>query len=670
MSFYGIFIMDNILSLPSDSDIKKVLKRDGKELPGFAPVMAKMLTICNDPNAAIEDVAKLVETDPGITAKVLGIVNSAFFNLRSRVSAISEAVLFLGIDEVKKICLGVTFFEKMVKSSPKKQFDRTFFWRHCLCVASLSQAIAAQIGYPHPGDAYTAGLLHDFGKIILDWSGRVNYSDFLKETFCDSGSLVEIERDVIGIGHDDLGVYYGHNWGFPEKLCLAIQYHHRSFSHLDLCKEDMQFICIVCLADFLAWTQGMGTVDAFPHLVLQPEVEKNIPLDSIDFEAVIQKMDDEIENTSAFYNFEFPSSDQYRASLLKANLKLSAINSSYFSPKENQGHEKKHAMTASITAPHCSLEPQKILSATLKAICKDFGFDRVYILRVVSPLRRLQVVESLDQERFSDQLASHYISMDGPDNGFLQCLRNKEPVVISGTLPGEKEVLERFSVSQMLVVPFCSHDKVAGLLGMDHAVSGKKIEAGLFSSIAIVANELGLALEKASIYKKAKSASLHDGMTGLLNRTAIDDLLKKSFIKAVNENIPLSIAMIDVDHFKKFNDMFGHQAGDNVLRLIAKTLRRMSRPTDHVGRYGGEEFIVVLNNTDPVKAVVYGERIRKEIEHLGHLLSDRFPGLGLTVSIGISRFEKDIKNQEALVSKADEALYRAKETGRNRVVSA
>ncbi|EIM62782.1 HDOD domain-containing protein [Desulfobacter postgatei] len=661
--------MDNILSLPSDSDIKKVLKRNDKELPGFAQVMAKMLTLCNDPDATIGDVAKLVETDPSITAKVLGIVNSAFFNLRSRISAISEAVLFLGLDEVKKICLGATFFEKMVKSGPQKQVDRTFFWRHCLCVASLSQALAAEIGYPTPEDAYTAGLLHDFGKIALDRFGRVNYAVFCKNAFNCTGPSVEAERDVMGIGHDDLGAYYGHRWGFPQKLSLAIQYHHRRFNHLDLCKEDMQFICIVCLADFLAWTQGMGSVDAIAPLSLQPEVEQNIQLDRINFEAVIQKMDEEIENTAKFYEFKFPSSDQYRANLLKANLKLSSINSAYFSPKQKEIHQKKHSMTASITAPHCSLEPEKILSATLKAICQDFGFDRVYILRAISPLRRLQVVKCLQQDGFSNHLASHYISTDKVDNGFLQCLRNKEPVVINGTLPGEKEVLERFSVFQMLVVPFCSHDKVIGLLGMDYAVSGKKIEPGLFSSIALVANELGLALENASAYKKAKSASLHDGLTGLLNRMAVDDLLKESFIKAVSEDTPLSVAMIDVDFFKKFNDMFGHQAGDSVLKLIAKALKKMSRPTDYVGRYGGEEFIVVLNNTDPPKAGVYAERIRKEIERLGHLLSDRFPGLGLTVSIGISSFEHDTKNKQALVSKADEALYKAKKAGRNRVVS-
>ncbi|WP_321495457.1 diguanylate cyclase [uncultured Desulfobacter sp.] len=660
--------MENILNLPSDSDIKKVLKKDDKELPGVVQVMGKMLSLCNDPNTSIGEVAKLVETDPGIAVKVLGIVNSSFFGLRSRVSAISEAVLFLGLDEIKKICLGVTFFEKMVKSGQRDHFDRTFFWRHCLGVASLCHAIAVEIGHPYPDEAYTAGLLHDFGKIILDRSGRVNYTDFFNNAYNCTTPLVEAERDVMGIGHDDLGAYYGHRLGFPDKLCLAIQYHHRRFGDLDICQEDMQLICIVCLADFLAWTQGLGPVDAISPPTLQAEVEKNIRLDRIDFEAVIQKMDEEIKNTARFYDFEFPSSEQYRANLLKANLKLSSINADNFSHREEEV-DKNQSVTASITAPHRSLEPKKILSATLEAICQDFGFDRVYILRVVSPLRRLQVVECLQQDGFSDHLASQYISMGEADNGFLQCMRNKGPVVVNGLLPGEKEVLERFSVSQMLVVPFCSQDKVIGLLGMDYIVSGKKIEPGLFSSIAIVANELGLAMENASAYKKAKSASLHDGLTGLLNRKTIDELLNKAFVKAADDSIPLSVAMIDVDHFKKFNDMFGHQAGDIVLKLIAKILKKMSRPTDHVGRYGGEEFIVVLNNTAPDKAVVYSERVRKEIEHLGRLLSKRFPGLGLTVSVGVSSFVEDLKNQEALVLKADKALYKAKESGRNRVVS-
>jgi len=99
----------------------------------------------------------------------------------------------------------------------------------------------------------------------------------------------------------------------------------------------------------------------------------------------------------------------------------------------------------------------------------------------------------------------------------------------------------------------------------------------------------------------------------------------------------------------------------------AGTLKKVSRPFDHMGRFGGEEFIVILNDSGLSKALAYGERVRSEIEHLGNLLSDRFPGLKLTVSIGLSKYGPDIEDQETLILKADQALYRAKNAGRNRV---
>ena len=134
--------MTDKLKLPHESDIKRVLKFDVKEIPSFPPVMAKLLEISNDETASMEDLSKIVKTDPGISAKVLGIVNSALYGLRRKVTAVSEAVVYLGFDQVKRLALGVTVFEKMFKSGKQKQFDRIFFWRHCLCVAALSMAIA------------------------------------------------------------------------------------------------------------------------------------------------------------------------------------------------------------------------------------------------------------------------------------------------------------------------------------------------------------------------------------------------------------------------------------------------------------------------------------------------------------------------------------------------
>jgi diguanylate cyclase (GGDEF)-like protein len=242
-------------------------------------------------------------------------------------------------------------------------------------------------------------------------------------------------------------------------------------------------------------------------------------------------------------------------------------------------------------------------------------------------------------------------------------------MIIKGTTSGEKSILKKFKIKEMLIVSFCSHNKGIGILGMDNIDSKKPILPDVFSSIAIVANELGMAMENALKHKEVKAASLKDGLTRLLNRVAIDELLTKSFRKAVEGKNNLSLVMIDVDFFKKFNDNFGHQAGDNILKLIATTLKKLTRPLDHVGRYGGEEFIVILNNTDLSKALVYAERIRKEIELLGKLIANRFPGLSLTVSAGVSEYQKSIKNKDNLIANADKALYRAKETGRNKVES-
>ncbi len=662
-------MMNDNLILPLESDIKQVLTLGAKEIPSFPPVVAKLLEICSDEDASMEELSKLVETDPGISAKMLSIVNSASYGLRRKIMAVSEAVIHLGFDEVKKLSLGVAVFEKIFKSGKQKQFNRIFFWRHCLCVGILSMAIAEEIGYPKPGEAYSSGLLHDFGKIFFDLHGRVNYDDFITNVTKYPGPMIMEERELMGMGHDDLGAYYSSLWNFPASLVLTIKYHHQRYGHLDLCREEALLISVVSLANYLSWTQGMGSVDMIRLPILQPEIEKNIDLSKIDFIKVISRMDREMENTSKFYNFIFPSPSQFRENMLRANLELGSINTSYYYTEDQAKIVDVLKIKESITTPHRSLDPRLIITTTLKAIYKDFKFSRLYVMKVVKSLRSLKVVEVLDGTDIKMDLKPIEIPLNKMAGGFVNCLRDRAPVMIAGKTSGEKETLAKFKLKEMLIVPFCSQNRVIGILGMDNISSGNPIYPDVFSSIAIVANELGMALENAGAYEEAKAVSLKDGLTGLLNRVAIDELLAKSFRKAVDGKNDLSLVMIDVDYFKKFNDKFGHQAGDNILKLISGTLKKLSRPFDHVGRYGGEEFIVILNETDLSKALVYAERIRKEIEGLGRLLVNRFPGLSLTVSAGVSEYQASVKNRDNLIAKADKALYRAKETGRNKVVS-
>jgi diguanylate cyclase (GGDEF)-like protein len=174
-----------------------------------------------------------------------------------------------------------------------------------------------------------------------------------------------------------------------------------------------------------------------------------------------------------------------------------------------------------------------------------------------------------------------------------------------------------------------------------------------------------------------------DELTGIYNRRAILHLLDEEFQKSKQFRFPLSVAMVDLDHFKKINDIYGHLAGDTVLKEIAKVLRDGLRRIDLLGRYGGEEFLCVLPSTADDDSLVTAERVREKVENLlfevtgPDVLTPIFPQdiptgetVKITVSIGVASLDESIRDAEHLVSAADTALYDAKEEGRNRTCSA
>ncbi|SFN19451.1 diguanylate cyclase (GGDEF) domain-containing protein [Pseudomonas sp. ok602] len=160
-----------------------------------------------------------------------------------------------------------------------------------------------------------------------------------------------------------------------------------------------------------------------------------------------------------------------------------------------------------------------------------------------------------------------------------------------------------------------------------------------------------------------------DALTGVANRRTLDQVLKREWSRAMRSGKPLSVLMIDADHFKAFNDRHGHQGGDDALRVLAKVIgENIRRPADLVARYGGEEFAVVLAETDAAGALRTAEKIRAAVEHMSSFEGDESP---MTVSIGLSTSTAEPgQDLENLMHTADKALYEAKRRGRNCVVSA
>jgi len=168
--------------------------------------------------------------------------------------------------------------------------------------------------------------------------------------------------------------------------------------------------------------------------------------------------------------------------------------------------------------------------------------------------------------------------------------------------------------------------------------------------------------------QKIKSESERDFLTSVLNRKALDKRLEQLTSLSVQKKEPVCVLMIDIDHFKKFNDTYGHQMGDQVLKIVAKALTECVKGSDIVARYGGEEFSVILPNTPIGGAVAVGESIRKNIASKELKRRDTGENYGqITVSIGAAMFRPKSDTIETFVGRADEALYKSKQTGRNRV---
>lgn len=161
--------------------------------------------------------------------------------------------------------------------------------------------------------------------------------------------------------------------------------------------------------------------------------------------------------------------------------------------------------------------------------------------------------------------------------------------------------------------------------------------------------------------KHLEALATTDGLTGIRNHRAFQESLAQEISRANRYDAPLSLVMIDVDHFKSYNDTFGHPAGDLVLAAIGSLLKNYARVTDVAARYGGEEFALLLPQTDTTGATVIAERIRAAIE------SGNWDGRPITVSIGIAAFSRELPDPSDFVARADRALYRAKTLGRNRV---
>lgn len=219
------------------------------------------------------------------------------------------------------------------------------------------------------------------------------------------------------------------------------------------------------------------------------------------------------------------------------------------------------------------------------------------------------------------------------------------------------------------IFPLISEKKLFGCIvtkSMEGKLNDKEVDY-----IVQLTNQVATTINRANVYAEILKHATLDALTGFYNKRQLNERIKQELSNSQRQKTPLSVIMTDIDFFKSVNDTYGHAIGDAVLKSVSDVIRLQLREYDIAGRYGGEEFTIILPNTDEKSALMVAERLRKAVEKTNIDISKISPEhkkINVTISLGVHQLQKD-DTAETLIISADKALYKAKMDGRNRVIS-
>lgn len=227
------------------------------------------------------------------------------------------------------------------------------------------------------------------------------------------------------------------------------------------------------------------------------------------------------------------------------------------------------------------------------------------------------------------------------------------------------EKRKKYKNDAAICIPLFAEKQILGVMNLSNIDAGFLTEEN-FAKINTIAQHLSLAMKNSLLHEKVKMQSIVDELTQLYNRRYLYTVLENEINREKRFNQGLSILMLDIDYFKKINDENGHASGDKVLKKLSDTIKKNIRKIDTAGRYGGEEFVIILPFTNEAGAKIVAERIRKNIED-DVFISQKGNEIKITVSIGISRYHKN-ESADSFIDRSDTAMYDAKKKGRNQLV--
>jgi len=647
------------------------LKASG-DLPSPKGVALAIIRLIQQEDSSMGDLARIIKTDPAFVGRLIKAANGLAGYNRRAIASVQEALMVLGLPAVRTLALGFSLLSSY-RDGACKGFDYGRFWTSCLVYALAMQAVTQRTRAAAAEETFCLGLLARVGELALATLYPLEYGKVLQQTVeYRDVPLVALEQRAFALNHRELGAAMLADWGLPrifhEPVYFAESpdeagYQEGSREYVVAHSLNLaSYISDVCVAEEAERPNLMGRLF---------EIGSRLGLDRA---AINELCDGVVREWQAWGSL----------------LELETLEIPPFSELATKGEELAAAMSSSgdreatplLAADSNALlggQDQDLASAALpmRVLIVDDDASMRAVIRSVLETVGHQVLEAADglagmEKALEFQPQLMIVDWVMPEISGIELTRALRQtkigrglyILIMTSQEDEDRLIEAFEngVDDFMNKPINPRVLAARLragqrvIRLQQELDRDREEIRRFAAELAVSN------------RRLQEVALTDSLTGFPNRRYAIERGQQEWLVSSRTRRPLSTMVIDVDMFKTYNDSYGHDVGDAVLKQVANAVKGALRAQDIVARTGGDEFLVICPDTGLDAALACAERVRFAVESAPLLLGGQ--SISMSVSIGVATRDTVMSEPEALIKRADQALYLAKNKGRNRIMTA
>jgi two-component system cell cycle response regulator len=672
--------------LLADNDILSELADSGR-LPSPTGVALTILEISRNPDSSTEDMATVLQGDPALSGQILKFANSADSGSRCEITNLNDALVRMGMAATRQLCLGFSVLSS-ARSGPCPSFDYQHYWAHSLGMAVSAQAISKRLRSVSPDEAFTCGLLCGIGQLALASVYPYKYDEVLRKWVeKPSTELKDLEKNVLSIDHGRVSAVLMKDWGLPEYFSQAAeQYEAVDASQalegavgkgpgqkLAILLHFAQLAADICLEngpqrhqlvlEFMQLGKTWGYSDG-DWITMYDEIltewgrmgrvlnilTSNVP-----------SMEDLINRANS-YRGVVPERRKWPQSL-RPGVKLDE-------PGEAPAEAGEELDPAELNVP---ARMEDSLGKLHILVASDSPVDRRILEKKLAAQGHTLTMAEDGKEALEKALETRpqliitdwmMPEMDGLELSRTLRLSKQAAgtyIIIMTAQEGNEQLVEAFAhgIDDYVTKPINHPVLTARMRAASRIIEIQEAHEETQEELRQTLAELSI------VNRQNEHMAMVDQLTDLPNRRAGLDRLDQEWARSLRSGESLLCMVMDIDHFKRVNDDYGHDAGDIVLQETAAVMKATMRDSDTVCRFGGEEFLVICPGADVEVAKMVADRIRQRIEQ-NHIQCPEFNG-NVTISIGVAVKTDEHESAKDMIKDADEALYAAKEAGRNLV---